>query len=549
MLSSSRRLAFLLLLGVLITPSVFPQNSTSEKSAQQGQPEVYKSGLVVRSNTRLVILDVVASDKEGRPVRDLTADDLTVMEERQPQKISSFAAHHAGLAAVATRRLPPGVVTNAPPFKADSLNVVLFDAVNGDFAAHAYAKEELLKFLASARLDRPIAVFALQSRLQMLHDFTTDPETLRASVQKYKFPVEAQTTQSLESRVSAFGSKGDFHSNDRTIQTTLNQLHVLAKVLAGYPGRKNLIWLSESFPIDLFPDIMTQTSIGVQDLKSNQGGFSGGPSGKDVAQNSLAFKDYSALIKKVADALMNAQVAVYPVDAAALGKDDHLSAQHTMNDIAGRTGGRVFTNRNDLAQSMRTSLDDGSTYYTLEYYPDNKKWDGQFRAVTVKTSRPGVSLRYREGYYALDPEKLRKEEAEKLAEDFSRALQVDAPAATAVLFQAGIVPVSGNNRKVTVNFAIDPHTIAFENKDGFEHAKVSCTVWAYKEKDKGKPIMSNGDTVTAALKPDVYQDLMKKYFPCKRDLDLKPGAYTLKLGVVDRTTNLIGTATTTLTVQ
>jgi len=48
---------------------------------------------------------------------------------------------------------------------------------------------------------------------------------------------------------------------------------------------------------------------------------------------------------------------------------------------------------------------------------------------------------------------------------------------------------------------------------------------------------------------DVYQDLMKKYFPCKRDLDLKPGAYRLKLGVVDRTTNLIGTATTTLTVQ
>lgn len=535
---------------VLIAPSVFSQNSTSEVPAQQSQTEVYKSGLVVRSNTRLVILDVVATDKDGRPVGDLTSEDLTVMEEKQPQKISSFAAHNAGPATVTTRQLSPGVVTNAPLFKADSLNVVLFDAVNGDFAAHAYAKQELLKFLEAGKLDRPIAVFALQSQLQMLHDFTTDTEALRDSVAKYKFPVEAQTTQSWESRVSAFGSKGDFHSNERTIQTTLNQLNVLAKVLAGYPGRKNLIWLSESFPIDLFPDIMTQTSIGVQDLRSNQGNpLTGGPSGKELAQNSMAFKDYAALIKKVADALMNAQVAVYPVDAAALGKDDHLSAQHTMFDIAGRTGGRVFTNRNDLAASMRTSMDDGSTYYTLEYYPANKKWDGQFRAITVKTDRPGVSLRYREGYYALDPEKLRKEETDRVAEDFSRALQVDAPAATAVLFQAGVVPVSANNRKVTVNFAIDPHTIAFENKDGLEHAKVSCTVWAYKEKDKEKPIMSNGDTVTAALKPDVYQDMMKKYFPCKRDLDLKPGAYTLKLGVVDRTTNLIGTATTALTVQ
>lgn len=524
--------------------------ASSQDTVPQAQQEVYKSGIVIRSNTRLVILDVVAVDKEGRPVPDLTAEDFSVLEEKQRQKISSFTAHRALTTAVPAMHLPPGVVTNVPAFKADSLNVILFDAVNGDFAAHAYAKEELLKFLESAKLDRPIAVFALQTQLQMLHDFTTDTETLRASVAKYKFPVEAQTTQSWESRVSAFGSKSDFHSNDRTIQTTLNQLNVLAKILGGYPGRKNLIWLSESFPIDLFPDVMTQTSIGVQDLRSNQGNpLTGGPSGKETAQNSMAFKDYAALIKKVADSLMDAKVAVYPVDAAALGKNDHMSAQHTMNDIAGRTGGRAFINRNDLAASVRTSVDDGSNYYTLEYYPDNKKWDGQFRTITVKSARPGVSLRYREGYYALDPEKQRKEDSERLAEDLSRALQVDAPAATAVLFQAGVVPPSDKNRKVTVNFAIDAHTIAFEHKDGLEHAKVSCTVWAYKDKDKEKPIMSNGETSTAAVKPDVYQQMLRQYFPCKRDLDLKPGTYTLKLGVVDRTTNLMGTATTTVTVQ
>jgi hypothetical protein len=51
------------------------------------------------------------------------------------------------------------------------------------------------------------------------------------------------------------------------------------------------------------------------------------------------------------------------------------------------------------------------------------------------------------------------------------------------------------------------------------------------------------------LKPDVYQQVMKQYFPCSRTLELKPGSYTLKLGVLDRTTNLIGTTVTTVTVQ
>jgi VWFA-related protein len=542
MKSFQARSSPLLVACFLLALSGLAQDAPPKKP--QDQQGVYRSGLVVRSNTRLVILDVVATDKEGKPVGDLTADDFKVLEAGQPQKVSDFTAHHPEPTSVTAQQLAPGVVSNTPHFKSSSLNVILFDAVNGDFAAHAYAKDELLKLLATAKLDRPIAVFALESKLKMLHDFTTDTEPLLAAVKKYKFPAAALTTESMESRISAFGSRGGFHSNDRTIQTTLNQLNVLAKVLGGYPGRKNLIWLSESFPVNLFPDIMTQTSMGFQDLKNS--GL--GPSTKQAVQSDPSFKDYAELIKKVSDALMNAQVAVYPVDAGALGKDDRLAAQNTMNDMAARTGGQAFINSNDLAASMRTSVEDGSTYYTLEYYPSNKKWDGQFRAIRVTTSRPDVRLRYREGYYALDPEKQRKEENEKAAEDFSRLLQVDAPAATAVRFQAGVVPPSEKNKKVTVNFAIDPHTIAFENKDGLEHAKVSCTVWAYKGKDTEHPNMSEGDTMTAALKPDIYQKLMAQYFPCKRDIELKSGTYTLKMGVIDRTTNLMGTATATVTI-
>ena len=50
--------------------------------------------------------------------------------------------------------------------------------------------------------------------------------------------------------------------------------------------------------------------------------------------------------------------------------------------------------------------------------------------------------------------------------------------------------------------AVDPRTVRFDRSDdGMEHARISCTVWAY-GKDKEKPIMSRGDTSKADLKPE-----------------------------------------------
>jgi hypothetical protein len=355
------------------------------------------------------------------------------------------------------------------------------------------------------------------------------------------------------SRASAFTTHGDFHTSERNIETTLNQLNALSKSLAGYPGRKNLIWLSESFPVNLFPDNMANGVSASSAGEGSGGGSSASGSPLNLGRSALegsgegSFRDYAQLIKKVSDALMGAQVAVYAVDAGALGKDSRLESAHTANEIASATGGKVFRNTNDLANSMRSSIEDGSVYYTLEYYPDNKTWDGQFRQIQVKTSKPGVTLRYRLGYYALDPEKVRKDESSEVAENYSRALQLDAPAATGVQFQAQVVN-TGN--KVLVNFHIDPTTLSFQHQeDGQERGKFSCTVWAY-GKDKDKPAGMTNDTLNANLTKDNYQQMMKQRFlPCTRELELKPGTYTLRVGVLDRTTNKMGTSSVPVTVQ
>jgi VWFA-related protein len=514
--------------------SAFSQSNTTNPQ------DVMHSDQTLRTNTRLVVVDVVATDSKGQPVTDLKAPDFTLLEDGKPQKISGFNFEHPGgsPARVVQVDLPPSVVTNAPKFQSNSLNIILFDTVNGDFAEHAYARDQLLKFLNSAELGRPVAIFALQTHLKLLHDFTTDNKELSAAVAKYRPPATTINSESIESRASAFATRGDYHTSERGIETTLNQLNALAKVLAGYPGRKNLIWLSESFPLTLFPESMNQLNMDGQSLK-NAGN---GQSASENLQTNAAFKTYAVLIKKVSDALMAAQVAVYPVDAWAVGKDDHLASQHTMDNMAESTGGKSFKNSNDLVLGLRSGIEDGSTYYTLTYYPENKKWDGQFRTIQVKSSRGNVSLRYREGYYALNPEKMTKEDSDAVAENFSRSLELDAPSATQIVFQAQVQPPSEKSKKVVVTFHIDPRTLAFEQKEGgTEFAHLSCTVWAY-GKDKDKPTMSSG-TVNANLSAKDYQQMMQQRFlPCDRQLELKPGTYAFRMGVLDRATNKIGTA-------
>jgi VWFA-related protein len=256
------------------------------KDANQPQ-DVMHSDQTLRTSTRLVLVDVVATDSKGQSVPDLKASDLTVLEDGKPQKISgfNFERSDASIARAAQIQLPPSVVTNAPKFQSNSLNVILFDAANGDFTEKVYARDQLLKFLNGAALDRPVAIFAMENQLKLLHDFSTDSKSLSASVAKYRPAVKNNNSESMESRASAFSTRGDYHTSERDIENTLNQLNVLAKILAGYPGRKNLIWLSESFPLTLFPETVNQQSIGGQDLRS-----AGTPGTNQNLQTSAPFK-------------------------------------------------------------------------------------------------------------------------------------------------------------------------------------------------------------------------------------------------------------------
>jgi len=190
-----------------------------------------------------------------------------------------------------------------------------------------------------------------------------------------------------------------------------------------------------------------------------------------------------------------------------------------MNSVAEQTGGKAFYNTNDLNRAIRDSMDDGSTYYTLGYYPENKDWDGRFRRISVKVNRSGVKLHYRQGFYAVEPKDYAKQDPKILAVDLGSALDISNPISTALPFQAVVLPPSAQNgNKVQINFGVDPHAVGFELKsDGLQHAAVDCGVRAYSK--TGESLKLQGSTFNAALPPEQYQKVMKAIFlPATRPL-------------------------------
>jgi VWFA-related protein len=485
------------------------------------QAQAGRSQQTFRTTTRLVVVDVVATDEKGSPVTNLKAEDFVVNENNEPQKVVDCSFHQPGNVASAAHQIAPNIFSNSPLYSGNSsLNVILLDAINTDFSNHAYAQDMLVKYLGTNPKLQPTAVYALENNLRLLHDFSTDPQSLRDAVTHYK-GIGVSHLATVEAAASPFTQRGTFRNVPQGRSAAFRGMIFLAQTLAGYPGRKNLIWISEGFPLSLYPDSVM---------------------GDEVLQT----EDYSPIVEKIADELMGAQVALYPISAAGVSKDDQFSAQTAMAGMAQRTGGKTFFNRNDIDTGVRTSLDDGSTYYTLEYYPANRTWNNKFRHIKVSVSRPGVKLQYRDGYYANNP--LTVFGTETMGNEFSQALDINAPALTAVSFQAAVLPASQQTQnKMAVVFHIDPRTLAFQRgSDGLQHAEVNCVVWAYPK--KGNPIRAEGGTITADMPQDDYEKMMKSFFPCKRALDLKPGQYTLRLGVLDRKANLIGTLSTPLNV-
>jgi VWFA-related protein len=445
----------------------------------------------------LVLEDLVVLDHDGNPAHGLKPSDFTVTENGKLVTFKNFEEHAAQPAGQAVRmnQLPalgPNIFTNmvATP-STDSLNILLFDALNTPMTDQAEMRQQMLEYLKTLPPGIPIAVFGLGSQLYMLNGFSTNPKVLAAAVEMSKDlmhasplldnPVANLPTPQMSDFVKEnldlndpgvlrmleqmrqFELETKIGQTSQRVQHTMLALSQLARYLSGLPGRKNVIWFSGSFPLNFIPD----------------------PS---QAQPFMAVADFQDEVRKTTDLLARSEVAVYPVDGRMLftnpafdasQKDNLLfgarssnaplggpgvlhiddtstrpavvdavhdfaiktSAEHaTMTEIAENTGGKAFFDTNDLTSAVEKAVNDGSNYYTVAYTPPDPKFDGTYRRIEVKIDRPDLRLSYRKSYIADNPNEAWQGKKVLPQSTMQAAMMFGSPAATQLLMSVQTTP-------------------------------------------------------------------------------------------------------------
>jgi VWFA-related protein len=565
--------------------------------AQSVVPNNVNPVATFESKVRVVVVDVVVTNEKGEPVTALDKANFKILEDGKAQTIASFE-EHKGVAAVRTKLppLPPGVFTNFPASTTnDSVNVLLLDALNTPVRDQTFVHAQLIKFLKTVPPGARIAVFTLTSRLRMLQEFTTDSTVLLAAVNDQKGLAGLSKSPLLRSEQEnasieyALGSMADNQpraSNPRNLQeegvdpvnaikallaeetsqladarvrTTLLAMHQLASYLSGFPGRKNVVWFSGSFPLAILPS-------------------------GDLVDPFAVSKTYIKELQRITNLLTTAQVAIYPVAAEGLmgdalyesnanqvtrrsasqviqsqnqqlqsGDAARFSNRATMEELAKDTGGKAFLETNGMSDVLARLTNNGAYYYTLSYAPTNKKIDGGFRKISVQLEQK-YKLAYRRGYYAQDKKREEAGENELGFDPLRSLVGFGLPNVSQIIYKLRVVTsdpqpapdaarIGGNTElkgpvtRYDLDFAVAPNDIKLDSTpDGRRQGNIEIRLVAYDP--GGLPLNMVGRKIPILLDPKVYAALQKVGLqiheqidvPSKGDVYLRTGIYDLNSG-------------------
>src|SRR5580698_7449489 len=117
----------LLLAASLILPAL-PLQSQTAVPDENGR-------LIFKANARTVVLDVVVTGRDGKPLEGLRKEDFAVAEDGHPQAITFFkentGTHPLAASQANLPPLPPNIFTNVPQVPpSDAVTVLLLDGLN-----------------------------------------------------------------------------------------------------------------------------------------------------------------------------------------------------------------------------------------------------------------------------------------------------------------------------------------------------------------------------------------------------------------------------------
>ncbi len=542
------------------------------------RPQEKNSAPVFRATTRVVNLNVVGTDAAGNPVKDLSKDDFTILDGGQPQKITLFTSvDNSQLHSMPA--IAPDVYVNNLSLKGatPSVTILLFDTLNSRWASQGNGLRQVRNYLRHIEPKDHLGIYVLGEKLTEVYSFTRDASGLLAALNRYdeknaSATATATTTSApaansapatqqgepdplLESFLSGEvnrdfalepgdNKRGDAREKQQfSVQMTTASLEAIARQLSTVQGRKTLIWVTDSVgPMRYFGDddlddyLASWRSQGGVNLNTGPA-FENGPETESMIRlmNVAGISVYliSAEGLQTENLAFNSNANAPPITRPVpMIGEGHLA----MLEIAKRTGGRAFYNRNDLDTGIRRALDDSRFTYTLAYAPDHNKWKGEWRKIQVKVNRPGVTVLTRDGYFAMpDPRLISPKDRLKFLSQLA-AIPIDSVQLPLAVRIAASSTADGPELDATVH--VSPQSMLSSAANG--HWRGHIEVMFIQLGEKNKLLDATQKDVDIDLTPDKYSGMVNNGFNLPVKLPLRPGATILSIILHDKNTDDVG---------
>lgn len=374
--------------------------------AQAPEPTPSPTIPTLRITVTLVQIDTVVTDSHGRHVMDLNPEDFEIRQDGQPQPVTFF------------RRVPGPPPAEVQPIPADRIPAPISSTVLSSSAQVRRAIALVVDDLALSWQDlvhtrdalkryietqmQPgdlVSIVRTGGGIAILEQFTTDKRLLLESVAalKWRFngrqglgPIRPQQDETAAQKNTG---KPEYLDYGYTL-SALGALGTIEQVIQGmksFPGRKSVVFFSDNLRVnqsirsalDRITDLANRSTVSLYAID---------PGGLRVKSN----KQDPELAESDAD--MDGGFPGFPGS----GSGDEMARQEGLDELAGRTGGLFYHNRNDIDGCIREAADDQLGYYLLGYSPQEGTFDaagrGKFHKLTVKVLRPGLKARWKSGF-------------------------------------------------------------------------------------------------------------------------------------------------------
>jgi VWFA-related protein len=600
----------LILVSGLLLGSWLGSVAAKEKKSPQNQEVKTKeitSSFSLKVPVNVVLVSAMATDKQGKPVRDLSVEDFKVYEDGKPQPIHTFARESYKAVQTTEEDKTAGAATpeaetadGRPHFIAlmiDDLNAPAYDAL--------YRTVEAVKKYLAADL-RPgdqIGIISTSGRVQV--SFTNDVEVLRdqlltlLSKLDKRRPLQAGCAELTESQalaiethlapgtiprpgsaspadVAAYLQSGGcrltsllpeiqvaiietvvcerLETGYLAVQTAAERLYSIAapvlsesnfrrrsmlsavrqyvRSMRHFEGRKSLVLFSEGFlsePVHYelqdVVDAALRSGVFV-DAIDMRGLYTVGPD----ATSSLSLPAGGAIQNRIpvsgpGEGIIERVPASQFLGSKVLTMSNQQSDQEgPLAQLASNTGGLYVHNSNDLYEGIKKTVDHQSFYYVLTYASPETKNDGRYHKIKLEVSRPGVKLRYREGYYA-PREQISSERRKK--EDIIEAMRAPGnlnEIPVQLSYQSS--QVSDSVYQLSLLTKVNVSRLEFLSEDDRRKNSLSLVVAAFDENDKW--IDGIEKVIDFNLLEPSYAALVQYGLSAKVDFNLPPGRYKVR---------------------